>query len=983
MIIVRVHGSFSQQLGQYALGRLYADRLHAKLKFDLGQATEPIYLDSFEEDVEIASSEEIAAAKRTAVVAENTLLFDPQIGEHIQDGVYVDGVWCDLAYSNAAIPGLRARVAHHRATDPKFSVWLKAIQSCESVVLDLREHTGLPGPGFWEDAIDKICERVPQPHFFVFVKTDEFPIHLKLSHLSCTRIIPSAHIGELEMLQLMVACAHHVVTYNSMACWAARLRSNVDGVVLAPQQAFDVHDPVLIARYGRIQQPCWPESWEILPIRLSKPRATYVNIDGGRMQDARLQVLVWNFYTELNVDGALFKTDAAVGHDLLKPWSDLFAYGQAHGIDFVSYDQVSSFEEIDAVIFMDRPRNGNPVVERLLAANIEKYLLIYECEVIKPDNWDVAYHRQFKRIFTWNDALVDGERYIKINFAIDPAPLYDFGLLKSAFTQRKLVTMIAGAKQSHHPNELYSHRVRIIRWFELNAADSFDLYGMGWSHEGFPSYQGKVADKLATYSRYKFAICYENAKNYPGYITEKILDCFRAGVVPVYGGAPNINLWVPSDCYINIGRFATYDDLYQYLSSMDAEAHGAYLDNIARYLSSATAYPFSIECFINTITHYVVWDVMDRRQEVVSGQKTARRLLQQKNTLKLQVEDAGGNAAKKEAMLSTEVTSYAGSDMMSRAAGIGHPDLVIYIGYGYELPVYKRARALWQFYISHFPHIPTIFVRETPDMARGEVAADGYDLLVGIGNDFKSKGDGYAARGVWAPAENSRVIFRQMVVYDYLLRTRTKPFFLYQTTITSVVDFRALIRVLAHMPASGCYAGSTGRLTSPKELDGLTFVSGANSLFSRDVLDLMRRRYEPDHPHTTLPNDVWQALVLQDVPRIPLPSFNFVQPRAPSVNLPGVGSLAHRMLQAGHFHFRIKTTSAEAGFGAREDVDPWIMLKVMESVLSLESAPEVTMALMEKFARFIDGGMGNPLTAFADVSFYGGPRDFLLTDTEA
>lgn len=343
---------------------------------------------------------------------------------------------------------------------------------------------------------------------------------------------------------------------------------------------------------------------------------SYLGIAGGYSAGKPMRIGVWNYYEELTTDGFMFKNNnAAIGHNLLKPWCDLYAYGQAHGMHFVTLDQVAGPEELDAVIFLDRPRMDNPMVARLLNADIAKYLCLYETEIIKPDNWDTEFHKRFDRLFTWSDKHVDHNRFIKINSAIDPELPQDFEALKAAFHQRKLCTLIAGAKTAQHPNELYSERMRAIHWFEANAPQDFDLYGFGWNPAAFPSYRGAVDDKLATLSRYRFAICYENARNYPGYITEKILDCFRAGVVPVYLGAPNIDQWIPRDCYIDRNDFATEQALYAYLSAVDAQTHAAYMDRIRDLLASPKIYPFTTECFITTLTSLVARDVKVRRGE--------------------------------------------------------------------------------------------------------------------------------------------------------------------------------------------------------------------------------------------------------------------------------------------------------------------------------------------------------------------------------
>ena len=79
----------------------------------------------------------------------------------------------------------------------------------------------------------------------------------------------------------------------------------------------------------------------------------------------------------------------------------------------------------------------------------------------------------------------------------------------------------------------------------------FTLYGKSWNEsprpielyrgEFFPDkfecYGGLVDDKVNTYHQYRFAVCFENVYDIPGYITEKIFDSFRAGTVPIYLGA--------------------------------------------------------------------------------------------------------------------------------------------------------------------------------------------------------------------------------------------------------------------------------------------------------------------------------------------------------------------------------------------------------------------------------------------------------------
>lgn len=48
---------------------------------------------------------------------------------------------------------------------------------------------------------------------------------------------------------------------------------------------------------------------------------------------------------------------------------------------------------------------------------------------------------------------------------------------------------------------------------------------------------------------YNYALVFENQQQ-PGYITEKLLDCFKAGTVPIYWGAPNASDYIPQETFL-------------------------------------------------------------------------------------------------------------------------------------------------------------------------------------------------------------------------------------------------------------------------------------------------------------------------------------------------------------------------------------------------------------------------------------------------
>jgi hypothetical protein len=108
----------------------------------------------------------------------------------------------------------------------------------------------------------------------------------------------------------------------------------------------------------------------------------------------------------------------------------------------------------------------------------DSYLLMFETEFVTLRNADPAALKKYRKIFTWNDDLVDGARFTKINF---PNPVRIHGI--DGFAARdRFCCLIAGNRtlDARDQRILYPERVAAIRWFESNAPRDFDLYGVDW-----------------------------------------------------------------------------------------------------------------------------------------------------------------------------------------------------------------------------------------------------------------------------------------------------------------------------------------------------------------------------------------------------------------------------------------------------------------------------------------------------------------------
>jgi len=231
-----------------------------------------------------------------------------------------------------------------------------------------------------------------------------------------------------------------------------------------------------------------------------------------------------------------------------------------------------------------------------------------ECPIVEPTLYrDLPkVQRYVRRIFTFCDADQ------LVPFTRKPVATCRFvwpqcadGVDEDAWrrTDRKFLAMINANKLPRvYDRELYTERLRAVEFF--HRFNEIDLYGRGWdkapmqlgrtwvpwtlrrAHSALweakqrvlpdPIYsavaaasRGPIGSKAATLGGYRFAICFENMI-LQSWITEKIVDCFRAGCIPVYLGAPDIEKWIPPDAFIDMRAFEGFDDLRRFLHSLSA-----------------------------------------------------------------------------------------------------------------------------------------------------------------------------------------------------------------------------------------------------------------------------------------------------------------------------------------------------------------------------------------------------------------------------
>lgn len=79
-----------------------------------------------------------------------------------------------------------------------------------------------------------------------------------------------------------------------------------------------------------------------------------------------------------------------------------------------------------------------------------------------------------------------------------------------------------------------------------------------------------VENKLSFLGEYKFSFAFENV-SYPGYCTEKILESFAAGTIPIYWGDPEIEKYFNPESFVNCHRYRSMEEVIAKIREIDQD----------------------------------------------------------------------------------------------------------------------------------------------------------------------------------------------------------------------------------------------------------------------------------------------------------------------------------------------------------------------------------------------------------------------------
>ncbi len=312
------------------------------------------------------------------------------------------------------------------------------------------------------------------------------------------------------------------------------------------------------------------------------------------------------------------------GGDFFLPWRQLRERFAREGIEINTGD-VNAGRSVAFEFHLN--------AQRELPARTPCYTFLYEDSLVRPLNADRSQLQRYRKVFTWNEEQIDDKHCLRLDYPNDLSVRE-----VPAWHERPLFcVLIASNKALRYadPRALHGQRVEVIRYFEANAPELFTLYGHGWdipavqpgawgriakrlfewrrrwrpNETPFPSYRGRVGRKAEVLDRARFCICYENSRGSPGYLTEKIFDCFTSGCVPVYIGTPHAEAAIPAACFIDGDRFASPAALLAFLRSIGEVQFASYQQAIRDFLLSPASARFSNAQFCERVASTIVADL--------------------------------------------------------------------------------------------------------------------------------------------------------------------------------------------------------------------------------------------------------------------------------------------------------------------------------------------------------------------------------------
>lgn len=177
----------------------------------------------------------------------------------------------------------------------------------------------------------------------------------------------------------------------------------------------------------------------------------------------------------------------------------------------------------------------------------------------------ISNHNKFHKVFTHNKNVLQ---------KIPNGELLPIGGCwinnedQKIYSKNKNVSIIASGK-----NSFTGHR---LRHEIISKVTNIDVFGFAYN---------KLDNKIDGLKDYRFSITVENAKE-DYYFTEKLIDCFVTGTIPIYWGCPSIGNFFDTNGIIT---FNTVGELQEILNNLEG-VYESKIDSVKTNFNLAMTY---------------------------------------------------------------------------------------------------------------------------------------------------------------------------------------------------------------------------------------------------------------------------------------------------------------------------------------------------------------------------------------------------------
>jgi len=229
----------------------------------------------------------------------------------------------------------------------------------------------------------------------------------------------------------------------------------------------------------------------------------------------------------------------------------------------------------DIVIYTDLCINNlNPLANKNIA------LLIESQEIHKQSyNYIEKNNKLFDLVLTFDKKLLDKGENFKLNLY---GTTWLNEIYRNIWTKTKICSFFVSNKQITSGHKLRFYIANMIKYYNINF---IDIYGGNYIPLQFTKTKAFDKDhnpqhisnqKILGLKEYMFSIVIENCRE-DYYFTEKIIDCFLSGTIPIYYGCPSIGKFFnekgiitfsnPKECYNIIQTLSKekYNDMLPYI----------------------------------------------------------------------------------------------------------------------------------------------------------------------------------------------------------------------------------------------------------------------------------------------------------------------------------------------------------------------------------------------------------------------------------